>query len=250
MPLRASLLAEAERCYRESLRLSEAGNDLAGVATTANSLGVVCQRAGRPAEAETWYRRALDAFQALGDRRYEAVCANNLADLLLDAAARPPADRPAPFADRDLLAEAEAYARRAAKIVEALGPSEEPWKTYSILARIAEQQGRPKEARRWRRREQESFAAFAGAGAYIQQFQPLILGVVAACQGNEDARKQLEDTLPQMEARGGEWRQLSAAFRRILEGERDGDALTDGLPYASALIVRRILAALAGGAPG
>jgi len=238
---------EAERCYRESLRLKEAGNNLAGVAGTANQLGLVCEGAGRPTEAETWYRRALDAFHTLGDRRYEAVCANNLASLLLDVEALPPAARPAPFSGRDLLAEAEKYARRAQEIREALNdPSSEVWKTYSTLAQIAERRGRPDEALRWRRREQESFAAFAGAGVEIRQFEPLIAQVVAACEGSEEARKWVQGEFHKMQAGGDEWARNAAVMHRILDGERDVENLTDGLGRTGALIVRRILAALAG----
>jgi len=237
---------EAERCYRESLRLSEAGNNLAGVANTANQLGLVCEGAGRPAEAETWYRRALDAFHALGDRRYEAVCANNLAALLLDVEPLPPAARPAPFTNRDLLAEAEEYALRSAETMEAIGdPSLQIWEVCFNLTRIAERQGRPDEARRWRRREQESFAAFAGAGAQLPRWvEPVVQAVVAACEGSAEARKAINETLGQL-AETDDWRNLPPVIRHILDGERDLATLTDGLDRIDALIVRRILEALA-----
>ena len=61
------------------------------------------------------------------------------------------------------LDEAGRYARRAVEIEETLDLSSEPWKIYSILAQIAEAQGRPDEAAGWRRKEQESYAAYAGA---------------------------------------------------------------------------------------
>ena len=237
----------AEHCYRESVRLSEAGNNLAYAAGTANQLGAVCQGAGRSAEAETWYRRALDSFQALGDRRYEAACANNLAGLLLDVEARPPAARPAPFAARDLVGEAEAYAHRAREIREALNdPSSEVWKTYSTLAQIAERRGRPDEVRRWRRREQESFAAFRGADVEIREWLPLIPVIVAACEGSEEAKKQAEQHLQTFEEG---WPTTVAAIHYILQGERDLDLLTADLARKGALIVRCILAALAGEEP-
>ena len=238
---------EAERCYRESLQLKEAGNNLAGVASTANQLGAVCQQAGRPAEAETWYRRALAIGEQLGSQKEIALRCNNLAALLLDVEALPPATRPAPFMDRDLLAEAEAYAQRARKIREALDdPSSEVWKTYSLLAQIAERRGRPDEARRWRRREQESFAAFAGAEAQLPSWvEPVARSVVAACQGSEGGREAVDEALRQM-AETDDWRNLPPVIRRILDGERDLASLTDGLDCYDALIVRRILAALAG----
>ena len=86
------------------------------MANTANQLGVVCKSAGRPAEAETWYRRALAIQEQLDDQKNVAIDCNNLAALLLAVEPLPPADRPAPFTNRDLLAEAEEYARRAQEI--------------------------------------------------------------------------------------------------------------------------------------
>ncbi len=237
---------EAERCYRESLRLKEAGNNLAGVARTANQLGLVCKNAGRPDEAETWWKKALNHAELLPDQGARVL--NNLAGLLLDVAARPPAARPAAFAARDLLAEAEAYAHRAREILEALNdPSTEVWKTYNILAQIAARRGRPDEARGWRRREQASYAAFAGAWAQLPGWaEPVAQAVVAACRGNREAKKQVEALFPQLEA--GNWR-IVDAIRRIWAGERDLDTLTDGIDAKSALIVRGILALLAGACP-
>jgi tetratricopeptide (TPR) repeat protein len=235
---------EAERCYREALQLSEAGNNLAYAASTANQLGVVCEGAGRLAEAETWFRRALAIAEQLGSRKETALRSNNLAGLLLEAEGLPAADRPAPFAGRDLLDEAEEYAQRAREIKEQLGPSTEPWTTYGILAQIAERRGHPDEARQWRRKGQESFAAFAGSEAQLPRWvTPVAQAVVAACAGNQEARQQVEGLFPQFEQ--GNWR-IVDAIKRIWNGERDLDALTDGIDRNSALIVRRILAALAG----
>ena len=240
---------EAERCYREALRLREARNNPAGVAQTANQLGLVCEGAGRPAEAETWYRRALDAFHTLGDRRYEAVCANNLAALLLDVEALPPAARPGPFSGRDLLAEAETYAQRAQEIREALNdPSSEVWKTYSLLADIAERRGHPDEARRWRRREQESFAAFAGSSLEVQKWSEEIAVVAAACKGDEEAQ-QVALQIVNHYRDSKDWGKLVATFARMLDGERDRDALLEGLDRIDAAIVIHTLAALAGEPP-
>ena len=235
---------EAERCYRESLRLSEAGNNLAYAASTTNQLGLVCKGAGRPAEAETWYRRALGAFHALGDRRYEATCANNLAGLLLDVEALPPADRPAPFRDRDLLAEAEEYARRALEIKEAIGdPSLEIWKNYARMAQIAERRGCPEEVRRWRRREQESFAAFAGSSLQVQKWAEEMTVIAAACRGDEEARQAAIQIINRYRD-SKDWGNLVATFARMLDGERDRDVLLEGLDRIDAAIVIHTLAAL------
>jgi len=243
-PRAAPLWDEAERCYREAMRIREAAGNLAMAATDYTQLGVVCQQASRPAEAETWHRRALAIDEQLGSQKDVAIDCNNLAGLLLDVAAQPPVGRPIAFAGRDLLAEAEALAQRAIGIKEKLGVSTAPWTTYSILAQIAERRGRSEEARAWRRQEQESFAAFDGAWAQLPQWvEPVAQAVAAACQGDRQARVQVEAAFHQFEA--GNWR-IVDAIQRIWDGERDLYALTDGIDRNSILIVRRILAALAG----
>ena len=241
---------EAERCYRESLRLSEAGNNLAYAASTADQLGIVCKGAGRLAEAGTWFRRALAIDEQLGRHSEVAKRYSNLAALLLEVEGLPAADLPAPFAGRDLLDEAEKYARQAAEIIEAIGdPSLQIWTTYSALAQIAERRGQPDEARQWRRKEQESFAAFAGAEAQLpRSVGPVVQAVVAACAGSEEARQEVERALGRMAETEG-WGNLPPVIRRILAGERSLDTLAEGLGRIDALIVRRILAALAGEAP-
>lgn len=235
---------EAERCYRESLQLEEAGNNLAGVCDTCTQLGNVANLAGKLDEAESWYKQALSIGIQLGNKRDEAIDCNNLASLLLDVEALPPAGRPASFTNRDLLAEAEAYAQRAREIREALDdPSSEVWKTYSILAQIAERRGRTDEARRWRRREQESYQQFAGSQYDIGRLDEWVKVVVAACEGNTQARQMLDQLLEQIDA-DPQMRGLGHALRCILEGER-GESLAEGLGREG-LLVRRILAALAG----
>ena len=220
---------EAERCYKESLALEEHLGNPAGAAQTCNQLAIVARGAGRPTEAERWYGRAIEGFQATGQMHYTATAASNLADLLLAQPGR--------------LEEAERYARQALAIDETLDLSAEPWKTYNILAQIAEKRGQAEQARRWRRKEQESFAAFAGAEtqAKIRGFEPLIAAVIQGAQGDEQARQQVTAVFDQLTA--GNW-MIVDAIQRIWAGERDVDALTAGIDRNSALIVQRILAGL------
>ena len=219
---------EAERCYRESLKIKEANNDLPGVARTCNQLAIVAVSAGRPADAERWYLRAQQIKDQVSPQ--DASTLSNLADLYLS---------------QGRLDEAGRYARRAVEIKETLDLSSEPWKTYNILARIAEAQGRPDEAAGWRRKERESKDAYAGTqyelAPILKQFQQVIAAVVAGCQGSEQARAQvaaLFDTFRQ-----GNW-QIVDAIQRIWAGERDEEALTDKIDYNSRAIVRAILARL------
>ncbi len=162
-----------------------------------------------------------------GDRPGIAFDFSNLAGLLLA---------------QGRLDEAESYAQRAREIIETLDLSAEPWKTYAILARIAERRGRPDEARQWRRKEQETFAAFAGSEANLPQWVgPLAQAVVAVTYGNSEARAEVEGLFDQLLA--ANWL-IVDAIKAIWTGERDVDVLTEGIDANSALVVRRILAML------
>ncbi len=219
---------EAERCCRESLRLTESYNDLPGVARTYNLLALVAEGAGRPADAERWYLREIEIDEKLANPKELAMDYSNLAYLYLS---------------QGRLDEAGRYARRAVEIKETLDLSSEPWKTYDILASIAVAQGRPDEAAGWRRKEQESYAAYAGAAHGIREWAPLIQAVVAGCAGNTQASEQARALLQQFEEG---WPTAVAAVRRILHGERDSEVLRQGLPYQAFVVVHSILARLAG----
>ena len=133
----------AERHYRASARLSEQGGDLATAAQTWNNLAVLNQSAGRIDAAERWYRKAMDGGRQTGDTLPTARALNNLADLLQSQPGR--------------LDEA----RRLAE--EALDPgAAEIWKTYELLAQIADRQSRPDEAAEYRRLARDAKRGFAG----------------------------------------------------------------------------------------
>ena len=140
------------------------------------------------------------------------------------------------------LDDAERYARRAVEIVEKLDVSAEPWKVYGILARIAETLGSVYEAAQWRQKAQNSYAAYAGAPYQMQQYQPLIQRVVAACQGNQEAKMQLLSAMQEADATNTR----ADVIRRILNNETDFEKLRVGLDHQDAYIVRAILAQLAG----
>ena len=118
------------------------------------------------------------------------------------------------------------------------------WNTYSILAQIAERQGDAAAARDWRRREQETFAAFPGSWANLErQFGPVVQAAAAAAQGVPGAREAVEAAFEPM-TKGGYM--VADPIRRIWAGERDVWALTEGMDRNNALIVRKVLEALAG----
>lgn len=72
----------------------------------------------------------------------------------------------------------------------------------------------------------------------LQEFDPFLRAVAAVARGEEGPREQLEATLPQFEEKG--WC-LTEPVRRIQEGERDPEALTEGLDAQDSRVVRRIL---------
>jgi tetratricopeptide (TPR) repeat protein len=221
---------EAERCYREAVRIREQIRDLPELAKSFNQLAIVAEGAGRPEDAERWYLRA----QEIKDKvmPHDASTLNNLANLYLG---------------QGRLDEAEGYARWAAEIKETLDLSSEPWTTYSILAQIAEARGQGAEAAAWRRKEQESYAAYAGAAHEIRQYQPLIRAAVRAAQGEQEALAFIEGEYPKMEAAGEQWQSAAEGIRRIVAGERDVDALTQQATSRTiALIIRSIIAGLSG----
>jgi tetratricopeptide (TPR) repeat protein len=145
---------EAERCYKESLAIKERIGDKALAATTCNQLAIVAVNAGRPEEAERWYKRAIEMNEERGDGNLLAGNYNNLADLLLA---------------QNRLDEAEQYAHRAREIKETLDLSSEPWKTFNILAEIADKRAaadpghaaeHAKAAQAWRQKAETAIAAF------------------------------------------------------------------------------------------
>jgi len=223
---------EAERCYREAVRICEQIRDLPNLAASFNQLARVAEGAGRPDDAERWYLRAIELGEEL---RYYAELGkwlSNLANLYLS---------------QGRLDEAARYAHRAVDIKETLDLSAEPWTTYSILAQIAAAQGRADEAAGWRRKEQESYAAYAGAAHEIRGWIPVIQVVAAACEGDVQAVEQANAFLQRFEEG---WPTTVAAVRRILAGERDIEVLRGGLTGKSYVVIHTILAQLAAPAPG
>jgi tetratricopeptide (TPR) repeat protein len=189
----------AERAYREAARIKESLGNRAGAAITWNNLAVVNEYAGRPAEAESWFRKAIAAFVKVGDQLHAAGTLNNLAGLLQNEPSR--------------LAEARQLAEQALAIQQTLDPATtEIWKTYQILAEIAEQEGHAEQARTYRRREREAYAGFAGAWYVLRQRAPVIAAVVAVA-ADPAQRSAFEATWLEEMAKHG-WGNLVAVIRR------------------------------------
>ena len=225
--------AEAERYYRESLAIKEQLGDAAGAAITCDMLGIVTHRADRSVEAERWYMRGLELIvQADPGGVENAAILNNLANLLVNKVQ-------AGSAATARLTEAKRYAEQALAIKETLDASSGTWTTLNILANIADLEGHVEEARNYRRRERETFAAFAGNRYHIdQQHGQLITDIATASQGNVQVREAVDAKLPQLEASG--WK-ITVATQRIWSGERDWQSLAKGLDRQDALLILRVL---------
>ena len=141
------------------------------------------------------------------------------------------------------LAEAKSYAEQALAIDQTRDASSEIWTTLSILADIADLEGRAEEARDYRRRARETFAAFAGNRYHIdRQYGPLIAAIAAAALGDAQARDAVEAALPRFEEQG--WK-IASATRSIWAGERDWNALAEDLDRKEALLILRVLETIA-----
>lgn len=98
--------------------------------------------------------------------------------------------------------------------METLDLSASPWKTYSILAQIAAQRGREVEAAQWRRKEQDTYAAYPGSSLSVQKWQEKTAVIAAAYQGNVEARDMAEQILAHFQE-SEDWGKLMEAFRRV-----------------------------------
>jgi hypothetical protein len=72
----------------------------------------------------------------------------------------------------------------------------------------------------------------------LREFDPLLRGIAAVAQGDNEPRAQIEAVLTNLEEKG--WH-LSAPVQRIWAGERDEAALTAGLDDQDTQLVRRVL---------
>jgi tetratricopeptide (TPR) repeat protein len=225
---------EAERGFRESLSIREQLGDRVGAAKTCNHLGLVAQFTHRFAEAKGWYQRAVQLLSQQADPT-SAGCLCNLARCLIQEV------QAGLVQDRSLqIEEARGYTEQAHAIYQVLR-SPELWKTFSLLANIAEMQGRNEEAHVYRRQEKDAYASFAGNRSQIdQQFGELFPRLAKALDDLE-VRAQMEEHLSQAETNG--WH-ISGAIKRIWTGERDWQILVENLNNREALFVLRVLETL------
>ncbi|MGA1408504.1 MAG: tetratricopeptide repeat protein [Prochlorotrichaceae cyanobacterium] len=216
----------AETAYREAAKIDEAQGNLAEAAQTWNQLAMVNEYAGKPEAAEAWYRKVIAADRVTGGGLYLARHLSNLANLLQQQGS-------------DRLQEARQLAEEALAIDKTLDPAAaQIWKTYDILADVADQQNDPTQAQVYRRQARQAKAAYAGTQYELQQLQPLIEGVVAATQ-NAEVRQQIEAVFPQLVQMNAP--NLPDAIRMIWNGDRDEETVCERLGGGEAMIAMAIL---------
>ena len=222
----AKRFEQAEHAFRESARIEQDIGNRVGAAVSWGALADVIDKSGRPDDAEAWYIKALTARQSEGDRAGESWARHALALLLIR--------RP------DRLAEAKAYAEEALAIQETLDPAAvEIWKAYAVLAEICDKQGDADAARAYRLKERASYAAAPVSQHQLRGMRRVIAAVVLAAV-DPTARAVVEPVLATER-----WPSLVGALRRILDGERDADALCASLDREESMIVTAVLRGIA-----
>jgi tetratricopeptide (TPR) repeat protein len=219
---------EAETSLRRAAELKVSQGLFVGrnsASTTWNMLALLNQQARRPEAAETWFRKVIGATRQVGEKVTLSIALSNLAALLAAQLGR--------------RAEARQLAEESLAIKKTLDPgAAEIWVIYTILADIADKEGKPDQSAEYHRLARDAKRAFAGTAHEMRQFLPLILGTCQAIQNPEEAAE-FNNALSAGEE--GEWANLVGAIRRILSGERNRDALCNKLDFRDAMIVETIL---------
>ena len=219
----------AEGAYRQSVQIKESLGNLQGAARTWSQLAQVNDGVGKPETAEAWYRKAIEVFQKTGNHINESKVLQGLANLL---------QTQQPYR----LPEARQHAEEALKIQQTLDlGAAEIWKTYKILAEIAQKQNEPDTARNYRRLSREARMAFASIQYELRQYARFIAGVLEAVKDAE-VRQQLETEIEGVE---NPRKNLVTAIRQIWAGERDEAVLCEPLDFEEAPIISAILRGIA-----
>ncbi len=243
---RLRLLDEAAAAYKESFHLQEKLGNRQASGKSANQLAQVETMTGRLAGAARWYEKALElkgsAVRGVGYSK----SANNLADLLLRIASLPAADsRRRDLEGRDILGEAEIWALASLEIKEAIDDdlSTAIWTTYGTLAGIATARADAAAAASWRQKERRAVEDVWER--YRSKLAPLMEMFVSA-EADEEMHQLLHEQVLAPMAESDEGKNLAAALKRVLSGERDAAALDDAhdLSAIQYLLLTKILEAL------
>ncbi|MDM8563164.1 tetratricopeptide repeat protein, partial [Candidatus Marithioploca araucensis] len=216
----------ATQAYLQAAQIREAQSDIVAAIETWYQLAQVNQAFGNLPETERWYRKVIEGSKSIRDWKKLSNGYRNVAELLLQT-------------QPHRLGEALKFAEASLSIDKSLAPNEsEIWKTYTLLAKIADLQNNSALAQNFRSLARQ--ANVVNKQGELQQHQQLIDAVVQTMTKPE-LRTQLETMLQQRENKG--WTKLVVAIRKILNGERNLDNLCDKecLDLTDAVIIQKIL---------
>jgi len=240
-------LDRAVASYAAALELFRAVGDRLGEANVQKALGDLARREDRLGEARKHYEAALAIYQDIGARLGEANTLAGLSRLALREGREE---------------EARALLQQAVDRHVAIDDR------YSVAADLGNfglalrEMGRQEEARPYLLQAAEIFAqiglselaaqALQAAGAEavslhpaVARMAPLLLALVAVAAGEirGEAARPVREALAAM-AQTQDWAALAGALQRVLDGEREWDALAQGLDEIDQQALALVLAAL------
>jgi tetratricopeptide (TPR) repeat protein len=219
--LQAGDLLQATDLLNQAVRLYWAAGEFYKAAAETGNYGWALRRQGRPDLAKPYLLGAAELFDRV-----------NLADF----AAR---HREAAEDDKALLT-AELLAQLPPAVRGALERGDRSALQFALDALPAAEQSLVYE--RLSAAGVITDPAAEDATAAIEQFEPLLQGIVDVARGSSDDRSEIERTLDELEHKG--WR-LRKPVQKIWQGQRSVAALTYGLDEMDARLIRRILELLA-----
>jgi len=211
----------AEHAYRQAANIEESQGNLPSAAKTWNQLAIVMQLMDKLEEAEEWYWKAIEFEKHFSSPINLVINLNNLANLLQN--------------QPDRLSKAQQLAELA------LAKTKDPtatkiWKTYNILAQIADKQGNAQEAKKYYCLAREAKTNFAGTRYELKQVHSQLILAVAQGENVETALKRYGHQ---------DWDNLKTAIQQILGGEKNVEKLCEPLTFYDAPIITAILEGIA-----
>ena len=237
---------ETRARYGRALERARSCGDRLGEANVQQALGDLALREDRLGEARKHYEAALAIYPAIGARLGEANTLAGLSRLAL----------------REGREEARALLQQAVDLHVAIGSRYSVAADLGNFGLVLRDMGRQEEARPYLLQAAEIFAQIglselaaqmlraAGAEAVslhpaVARMAPLLLALVAVAAGEirGEAARPVREALAAM-AQTQDWAALAGALQRVLDGEREREALAQGLDEIDQQALALVLAAL------
>ena len=233
--------------YAAALELFRAVGDRLGEANTLQAIGDVLRFRDEYDQALAHYGQALELFRAVGARLGEANTLASMSRLALREGREE---------------EARALLQQAVDLHAAIGSRYDVAADLGNFGLVLRDMGRREEARPYLLQAAEIFAQIglselaaqmlraAGAEAVslhpaVARMAPFLLALVAVAAGEirGEAARPVREALAAM-AQTQDWAALAGALQRVLDGEREWDALAQGLDEIDQQALALVLAAL------